>query len=97
MMSNKLYSIIAKIMGISESDITDESGPETIANWTSFNSYVLLYQLESEFNVKLIAKSIVSLKFALKRLSFKIEYFATSAPFKNKLSFIFLSSSKNIP
>jgi acyl carrier protein len=52
MMSNKLYSIIAKIMGISESDITDESGPETIANWTSFNSYVLLYQLESEFNVK---------------------------------------------
>ena len=51
-MSNKLYSIIAKIMGISESDITDESGPETIANWTSFNSYVLLYQLESEFNVK---------------------------------------------
>ena len=51
-MTNKLYTMIAKIMGISESDITDESGPETIANWTSFNSYVLLYQLESEFNVK---------------------------------------------
>ena len=39
-------------MDVSESDVTDESGPETIANWTSFNSYVLLYQLESEFNVK---------------------------------------------
>ena len=51
-MSNKLYSIIAKIMDVSESDVTDESGPETIANWTSFNSYVLLYQLETEFNVK---------------------------------------------
>ena len=51
-MSNKLYSIIAKIMGVSESDVTDESGPETIANWTSFNSYVLLYQLETEFHVK---------------------------------------------
>ena len=51
-MSNKLYSKIAKIMGVSESDVTDESGPETIANWTSFNSYVLLYQLETEFNVK---------------------------------------------
>jgi len=51
-MNNKLYSIIAKIMDVSESDVTDESGPETIANWTSFNSYVLLYQLESEFNVK---------------------------------------------
>jgi acyl carrier protein len=44
--------MIAKIMDVPESDITDESGPETIANWTSFNSYVLLYQLETEFNVK---------------------------------------------
>ena len=39
-------------MDVSESDVTDESGPETISNWTSLNSYVLLYQLESEFNVK---------------------------------------------
>ena len=61
-MSNKLYSIIAKIMGISESDITDESGPETIANWTSFNSYVLLYQLESEFNVKFTIDEAVDVK-----------------------------------
>ena len=52
MMNNKLYSIIAKIMDVPESDINDQSGPETIANWTSFNSYVLLYQLETEFNVK---------------------------------------------
>ena len=48
----KLYSMIAKIMDVPESDINDQSGPETIANWTSFNSYVLLYQLETEFNVK---------------------------------------------
>ena len=51
-MTNKLYLIIAKIMDVPESDINDQSGPETIANWTSFNSYVLLYQLETEFNVK---------------------------------------------
>ena len=61
-MSNKLYSIIAKIMGVSESDVTDESGPETIANWTSFNSYVLLYQLESEFNVKFTIDEAVDVK-----------------------------------
>tara|TARA_B100002049_G_C15739798_1_gene234028 strand:+ start:49 stop:288 length:240 start_codon:yes stop_codon:yes gene_type:complete len=61
-MSNKLYSIIAKIMGVSESDVTDESGPETIANWTSFNSYVLLYQLESEFNVKFTINEAVDVK-----------------------------------
>ena len=51
-MTNKLYSMIAKIMDVPESDINDQYGPETIANWTSFNSYVLLYQLETEFNVK---------------------------------------------
>ena len=51
-MTNKLYSMIAKIMDVPESDINDQSGHETIANWTSFNSYVLLYQLETEFNVK---------------------------------------------
>ena len=50
-MTNKLYSMIAKIMDVPESDINDQSGPETIANWTSFNSYVLLYQLETEFHV----------------------------------------------
>ena len=51
-MANKLYSIIAKIMDVPESDINDQSGPETIANWTSFNSYVLLDQIQSEFNMK---------------------------------------------
>ena len=61
-MSNKLYSMIAKIMDVSESDVTDESGPETIANWTSFNSYVLLYQLESEFNVKFTIDEAVDVK-----------------------------------
>ena len=61
-MNNKLYSIIAKIMGVSESDINDQSGPETIANWTSFNSYVLLYQLESEFNVKFTIDEAVDVK-----------------------------------
>ena len=61
-MTNKLYSIIAKIMDVPESDINDQSGPETIANWTSFNSYVLLYQLESEFNVKFTIDEAVDVK-----------------------------------
>ena len=61
-MANKLYSMIAKIMDVPESDINDQSGPETIANWTSFNSYVLLYQLETEFNVKFTIDEAVDVK-----------------------------------
>jgi len=51
-MSEKLYQIISKVMKIDFSTITDELGPETIENWTSFNGYVLLNELETGFEVK---------------------------------------------
>ena len=41
-MSEKLYQIISQVMKMDISVITDELGPETIENWTSFNGYVLL-------------------------------------------------------
>jgi acyl carrier protein len=52
MMSEKLYQIISNVMKMDISLITDELGPETIENWTSFNGYVLLSELESGFDVK---------------------------------------------
>ncbi len=51
-MSNKLYSLIARIMGVPVSQISDQSGPETIESWDSFNGLVLVDELESEFKVK---------------------------------------------
>ncbi len=39
-------------MKIPISSLADNMGPENIENWTSFNGYVLLYELESGFNVK---------------------------------------------
>ncbi len=52
MMSEKLYQIISNVMKMDISVITDKLGPETIENWTSFNGYVLLSELESGFDVK---------------------------------------------
>tara|TARA_B110000495_G_scaffold143373_1_gene126319 strand:+ start:96 stop:335 length:240 start_codon:yes stop_codon:yes gene_type:complete len=52
MMSNQLYEIISKVMKISEASLMDTMGPESIENWTSFNGYVLLHELETGFNVK---------------------------------------------
>ena len=40
-MSEKLYKLIAKILDVPVSDINDESSPETIENWDSFNSLVI--------------------------------------------------------
>lgn len=51
-MSKRLYDIIARVMKEQSSTINDESNPESIENWTSFNGYVLLSELETEFNVK---------------------------------------------
>ena len=50
-MVEKLYEIIAKIMGVPASEINDESSPETIESWDSFNSLLLADELESEFNI----------------------------------------------
>ena len=51
-MSEKLFKIISKVMNVDFNDLNDESSPSTIPNWTSFNWYVLLYELETNFNVK---------------------------------------------
>jgi len=51
-MSEKLYSIISKVFSVSINEINDESSPQTIKSWDSFNGLVLLDELESNFNVK---------------------------------------------
>ena len=43
--------IVSKVFSIPESEVNDESSPETIENWDSFNSLMLADELESEFNV----------------------------------------------
>jgi acyl carrier protein len=61
-MSKKLYELIGKVMNMSVSQINDNSGPESIESWTSFNGYVLLYELEHEFNVKFTMEEAIDVK-----------------------------------
>jgi len=61
-MSKKLYEIISEVMKIDISIITDELGPETIENWTSFNGYVLLNELETKFEVKFTINEAMDVK-----------------------------------
>ena len=53
-MSKRLYSIISNVMDIPISEINDESSPESIESWDSFNSYVLLDELETEFKTEFV-------------------------------------------
>jgi len=51
-MSKRVYDLIARIMNVPPSSINDETTPASIESWTSFKGYVLLSELEAEFNVK---------------------------------------------
>ena len=61
-MSNDLYKIISRVFSISESEISDESGPKTIESWDSFNGLVLVDELENHFNVKFTISEIIDVK-----------------------------------
>ena len=61
-MSNKLYSIISKVMDVPESEINDQSSPENIESWDSLSLNMLIDDIETEFNVKFILEEILETK-----------------------------------
>ena len=61
-MSDKVHSIVAKVFSIPISDVTDESSPETIESWDSFNGLVLVDELENNFNIKFSISEITDVK-----------------------------------
>ena len=49
-------------MDVPESEINDQSGPENIESWDSLNLYMLIDDIETEFNVKFILEEILEIK-----------------------------------
>ena len=45
-------------MEIESSELTDESKPEDIENWDSYNGLLLVDKLESEFNVEFTVEEV---------------------------------------
>ena len=61
-MSKKLFEIISRVMNVSISQINDDSGSESIQEWDSFNMYVLLNDIEKEFNIKFSLDETLEIK-----------------------------------
>ena len=61
-MSNKLYSIISKVMDVPESEINDQTSPENIESWDSFHGLVLVDELENNFNIKFTIEEIADVQ-----------------------------------
>ena len=51
-MSKKLYDIVSKVFNVNLDRINDDSSPENLEEWDSFNFYVLLDEIENEFDIK---------------------------------------------
>jgi acyl carrier protein len=61
-MSKKLYQIISKVFNVDSSKINDETSPENLEEWDSFNFYVLLDEIENEFDIKLELDETLEIK-----------------------------------
>ena len=62
MIDNDVKTIIAKVFSIPESEVNDESGPENIENWDSFNGLILVDELENHFKIKFTISEITDVK-----------------------------------
>ena len=54
--------IVSKVFSIPESEVNDQSSPENIETWDSFNGLVLVDELENHFNVKFTISEITYVK-----------------------------------
>ena len=62
MNEKKLFEIISRVFDVPYNQITDKSNPETIEQWDSFSGYILLDEIESEFNVSIGMEDALEIK-----------------------------------
>ena len=61
-MTKTLFEIISRVMNVPIEKISDSSGPDSIPEWDSFNMFVLLDEIEKEFDVKFSLEETLEIK-----------------------------------
>ena len=61
-MTNTLFEIISRVMNAPIEKISDSSGPDSIPEWDSFNMFVLLDEIEKEFDIKFSLEETLEIK-----------------------------------
>lgn len=61
-MEKKLLEILSNVLKISPPEITDDSSPDNIPTWDSFNGLMLVTELEKEFKVKFTLEEIMAVR-----------------------------------
>jgi acyl carrier protein len=58
----KLKSILSKVLGTDENSITDDTSPDNVETWDSFNGLILVSDLEKNYNIKFTMEEVVAVK-----------------------------------
>ena len=61
-MTKILFEVVSRVMNIPIEKISDSSGPDSIPDWDSFNMFVLLEEIEKEFDVKFSLEETLEIK-----------------------------------
>jgi acyl carrier protein len=59
---DRLCQMIAGVLGVTASELSDTSSPDTIAAWDSLNHLNLVMALESEFGVSLSPEDALEMR-----------------------------------
>jgi acyl carrier protein len=71
-MRQKVFEIVARIMGVPLEAVTSESSPETLANWDSLRHMKLILAIEESLDIQFNDEDIVSIK-SVQDLLFRLE------------------------
>ncbi len=57
-----LYQVIAEVLKVKPSAVTDQASPQTIAGWDSLRSIILVTALEERYHVTFTLAEIMGIK-----------------------------------
>lgn len=58
---SRLKKILSKVLEADEKEINDDSSPDTIESWDSFNGLMLVTELENEFKVNFTMDEVINI------------------------------------
>lgn len=58
----RLKSILAKILEIPEEEINDDTSPDNVASWDSYNALMMISEIEDCFKIKFNMEEVMNVK-----------------------------------
>ena len=58
----KLNEILSQVLEVKEEEINNDTSPENVDNWDSFNGLMLVSELESNFDIKFTMNEVLEVK-----------------------------------